>query len=149
MDLTYPPEAETFRAEVRSFLAQHLPEGWAGIGALDHDEAEAFTIRWRRTLYDTGCSVSRWPKEYGGGGRSKLEQVVLAEELARARVPFGRLTDTTSVKMMGNTLVRWGTEEQKRRLIPRILSGDDIWVQGYSEPDAGSDLAGLALACRS
>lgn len=61
---------------------------------------------------------------------------MLAEELARACVPFGRLTDTTSVKMMGNTLVRWGTEEQKRRFIPRILSGEDIWVQGYSEPNA-------------
>jgi alkylation response protein AidB-like acyl-CoA dehydrogenase len=86
-----------------------------------------------------------WPKEYGGGGRTKLEQVVLAEELARARVPMGRVTDTTSVKMMGNTLVRWGTEEQKRRFLPRILSGDDVWVQGYSEPEAGSDLASLRL----
>ena len=74
---------------------------------------------------------------------------MLAEELARARVPMGRVTDTTSVKMMGNTLVRWGTEEQKQRLLPRILSGDDVWVQGYSEPEAGSDLASLRLPrCR-
>jgi len=145
MNLNYPAEAEAFRAEVRSFLAQHLPDGWTGIGALDRDDAEEFTIRWRRTLSDNGLLGLSWPKEYGGGGRTKLEQVVLAEELARACVPFGRLTDTTSVKMMGNTLVRWGTEEQKQHFIPRILSGDDIFVQGYSEPNAGSDLAALSL----
>ena len=73
---------------------------------------------------------------------------MLAEEFARARVPSGRVTDTTSIKMMGNTLLRWGTEEQKRRFVPRILSGDDVWVQGYSEPEAGSDLAGLRLSGR-
>jgi len=70
---------------------------------------------------------------------------VLAQEMAHARVPLGRITDTTSVKMLGNTLVRWGTEEQKRRYLPGIISGDEVWVQGYSEPGAGSDLAGLAL----
>ena len=145
MELRYPPEAETFRADVRAFLSEQLPDGWQGIGALDRAEAEAFSISWRRTLYEHGMLGIAWPTEYGGGGRTKLEQVVLAEELARARVPMGRVTDTTSVKMMGNTLVRWGTEEQKRVFLPRILSGDDVWVQGYSEPEAGSDLASLRL----
>ena len=145
MDLRYPPEAEAFRAEVRAFLADELPDGWQGVGTLERDEAEAFSRRWRRTLYEHGMLGIAWPTEYGGGGRTKLEQVVLAEELARARVPMGRVTDTTSVKMMGNTLVRWGTEEQKQRFLPRILSGDDVWVQGYSEPEAGSDLASLRL----
>jgi len=145
VDLRYPPEAEAFRRDVRAFLADNLPPGWQGMGVLSNEEAEKFSIEWRRTLYENGLLGLTWPKEYGGGGRSKLDQVVLAEELARARVPIGRVTDTTSVKMMGNTLVRWGTEEQKQRLLPRILSGDDVWVQGYSEPNAGSDLASVGL----
>jgi alkylation response protein AidB-like acyl-CoA dehydrogenase len=145
MDPRYPAEAEEFRSEVRAFLEANLPENWQGMGALSNDEAEAFSIRWRRTLFDHGMLGLTWPKEYGGGGRSKVEQVVLAEELARARVPMGRVTDTTSVKMMGNTLLRWGTEEQRQRLLPRILSGEDTWVQGYSEPDAGSDLGSVGL----
>ncbi len=148
MELRYPPEAEVFRAEVRAFLAENLPPGWQGLGALGNDEAEAFSLTWRRTLAEHGMIGITWPTEYGGGGRTKLEQVVLAEELARARVPLGRVADTTSVKMMGNTLVRWGTEEQKRRFLPRIISGDDVWVQGYSETEAGSDLAGLNLKAR-
>ena len=145
MDLAYPPEADAFRGEVRTFLGANLPADWRGMGSLGHDESEAFSIRWRRTLFEHGLLGLTWPKEYGGGGRSKLDQVVLAEELARARVPPGRVTDTTSVKMMGNTLLRWGTEEQKRRFLPRILSGDDVWVQGYSEPNAGSDLGSAGL----
>ncbi len=148
MDLRYPPEAEAFRADVREFLADHLPAGWAGLGALGNEEAEAFSLSWRRTLAENGMIGVAWPREYGGGGRTKLEQVVLSEELARARVPLGRVADTTSVKMMGNTLVRWGTEDQKHRLLPRIISGDDCWVQGYSEPEAGSDLANLRLQAR-
>lgn len=145
MDVRYPAEAEEFRAEVQAFLAEHLPEGWMGMGALDRAEAEDFAITWRKTLHEHGLLGIAWPREYGGGGRTKLEQVVLAEELARARVPFGRATDTTSVKIMGNTLLRWGTDEQKRHFLPRIISGEDIWVQGFSEPDAGSDLANLKL----
>jgi alkylation response protein AidB-like acyl-CoA dehydrogenase len=145
VDLRYPPEAEQFRATVRAFLSEHLPPDWQGIGALDREDAEAFSLRWRRVLFDNGLLGITWPKEYGGGGRTKVEQVVLAEEFARARVPLGRVTDTTSIKMLGNTLLRWGTEEQKRRFVPRILSGEDVWVQGYSEPEAGSDLAGLRL----
>jgi alkylation response protein AidB-like acyl-CoA dehydrogenase len=148
VDLRYPPEAEQFREVVRAFLAEHLPAGWAGMGSLDRDEADAFTLQWRRLLHEHGLLGITWPTEYGGGGRTKLEQVVLAEEFARARVPLGRVTDTTSIKMLGNTLLRWGTEAQKQRFIPRILSGDDVWVQGYSEPEAGSDLAGLRLSAR-
>ena len=148
MDLRYPPEAEAFREELRALLRAILPAGWEGMGALSNDEAEAFSLRWRRVLYDNGLLGLSWPTEYGGGGRSKLEQVVLAEELARARVPLGRVADTTSVKMMGNTLLRWGTEEQKRQFLPGILSGDEVWVQGYSEPDAGSDLGGVSLRAR-
>jgi alkylation response protein AidB-like acyl-CoA dehydrogenase len=143
VDLHAAPEAEAFRAQVRAFLAEHLPAGWPGIGALPPDEADAFVTRWRRTLYEHGFLGLAWPREYGGGGMSKLEQVVLVEECARAMVPLGPASDTVTVKMVGNTLLKWGTEEQKRHFLPRILSGDDVWCQGFSEPNAGSDLAGL------
>jgi alkylation response protein AidB-like acyl-CoA dehydrogenase len=145
MDLTFPPDAEAFRAEVRAFLAEQLPPGWQGLGALDRDEAEAFTATWRRTLASHGMVGITWPREYGGQGRTKLDQVVLAEEFAKAGVPIYRVADTTSVKMLGNTLVHWGTEEQKRKYIPRIISGEATWVQGYSEPESGSDLASVRL----
>jgi len=145
MEMRFPAEAEQFRAEVRSFLDDALPDGWAGVGVMDRDEAREFAAKWREVLYENGYLGLTWPEEYGGRGRSKIDQIVLAEELARARVPFGVLTDTTSVKMMGNTLVHFGTEEQKRTHLPRILSGEEVWVQGYSEPGSGSDLASLSL----
>jgi alkylation response protein AidB-like acyl-CoA dehydrogenase len=138
------PEAEAFRARVQAFLAEHLPADWPGIGALPPHEAEAFVTSWRRTLHEHGLLGLAWPTEYGGGGMSKLEQVVLVEECAKAKVPLGPASDTVTVKMVGNTLLRWGTEEQKRRFLPRILSGEDTWCQGFSEPNAGSDLAGLS-----
>ncbi|MDO8361319.1 MAG: acyl-CoA dehydrogenase family protein [Actinomycetota bacterium] len=143
MDPRPSPAAEEYRKEVRAFLAEHLPDGWKGIGALGEEEGVAFLAEWRRTLHRHGFLGITWPVAYGGQGRSKLEQVVLTEELARAGVPGGIPNDTFSMKMLGNTLLRWGTEEQKLRFLPRILSGDDVWCQGYSEPDAGSDLAGL------
>jgi len=144
MDPRPPASSATYRAEVRSFLDANLPIGWSGIGALDEDEGVAFLAEWRRTLYRNGFLGITWPVEYGGQGRSKLDQVVLTEELARAGVPGGIPNDTFGVKMIGNTLLKWGTEEQKRHFLPRILSGDDVWCQGYSEPDAGSDLARLS-----
>ena len=143
MDISYPPEAEKFRAEVKGFLAEHLPAGWSGIGALDEEPAWAFAREWRGLLAARGHLSITWPEKYGGRGLSKLHQVVLMEELARAGVPFGLPQDTFGVKMLANTLLRWGTEEQKAHFLPRILSGEDTWCQGYSEPDAGSDLASL------
>jgi alkylation response protein AidB-like acyl-CoA dehydrogenase len=143
MNPRYSPEAEAFRAKVQAFLAEHLPADWPGIGAFDREEALAFTDKWRATLHEHGFLGLSWPREYGGAGMSKLEQVVLVEELAKAGVPALGPNDTFSVKMVGNTILRWGTEEQKQRFLPRILSGEDRWCQGYSEPDAGSDLAGL------
>jgi alkylation response protein AidB-like acyl-CoA dehydrogenase len=145
MDLSFPPQAEAFRAEVRAFLAEHLPKDWKGLGALDRVEAKEFTNRWRRTLAEHGMIGITWPKDYGGQGRPKLDQVVLAEEFARAGVPIYRVPDTTSVKMLGNTLVNWGTEDQKRRHLPPLIAGDTTWVQGYSEPESGSDLASIHL----
>jgi alkylation response protein AidB-like acyl-CoA dehydrogenase len=145
MDPTHNPDAEQFRKRVREFLADTLPAGWRGLGAIaDRAEADRFLDDWRRTLADHGFLGVAWPCEYGGAGLTKLEQVVLVEELAYAGVPAMGGNDTFSIKMVGNTLLRWGTEAQKRRFLPRILSGEDVWCQGYSEPGAGSDLAGLS-----
>jgi alkylation response protein AidB-like acyl-CoA dehydrogenase len=148
VDLTYPPEAEAFRDEVRAFLAAHLPPGWRGVGSLPADEAGPFTDRWRRLLHEAGLLGVAWPREYGGRGLSKLEQVVLVEELAEAGAPAGWDTDNFSLKMIGNTLLALGTREQKARFLPRALSGEHRWCQGFSEPGAGSDLAALSTRAR-
>ncbi|HLY83402.1 MAG TPA: acyl-CoA dehydrogenase family protein [Acidimicrobiales bacterium] len=147
MDVSYPREAEAYREKVQAFLAEHLPAGWKGVGALPLEEAERFTAEWRRTLADNGYLAVSWPKEYGGGGLTPLETVVLAEEFTRAGVPQGIPNDGFSIQLVGNTIIRWGTESQKHHFLPRILSGEDIWCQGYSEPNAGSDLANLG--CRA
>ena len=145
MDVSYPAEVESFRAEVRAVLAEELSPGWPGIGAIaGREDAERFAARWRQALYRRGLLGITWPAEYGGRGLSRLHQVVLMEELARAGVPFGEHTDLFGIKMHGSTLLRWGTAGQRRRFLPRILSGADRWCQGFSEPGAGSDLASLA-----
>ena len=143
MDPHYPPEAEAYRDKIRAFLGEHLPAGWKGIGGLDHEAARVFTEEWRATLYDNGLLAASWPRQYGGGGLSPLEQVVMAEEFYRAGVPTGGPNDGFGIVMVGNTLLHWGTEAQKAYFLPRILSGEDRWCQGYSEPGAGSDLANL------
>lgn len=143
MDMNYPAEAEAFRADVVEFLAKNLPGDWRGTGALGENEVHAFTESWRELLYKNGLLALSWPKEYGGGGRSWLEQVVLAEEFAKAGVPTGSPNDGFGIQMVGNTILKWGTPEQKAHFLPRILSGADRWCQGYSEPNAGSDLANL------
>ena len=149
MDISYPAEAESFRTEVRTVLAEELPPGWPGVGAIaGRQDAERFAAQWRQVLYRRGLLGITWPREYGGRGLSRLHQVVLMEELARAGAPFGEHTDLFGIKMLGSTLLRWGTAEQRRRFLPRILSGEDRWCQGFSEPGAGSDLASLTTRAR-
>ena len=143
MDMNYPAEAEAFRAEMRAFLAENLPADWKGTGGLPEHEVAGFTTSWRETLYKHGLLALTWPVEYGGGGQPWVNQIVLAEEFARAGVPTGGPNDAFGIQMVGNTILRWGTEEQKRHFLPRIISGEDKWCQGYSEPNAGSDLANL------
>ncbi|MGD9793462.1 MAG: acyl-CoA dehydrogenase family protein [Acidimicrobiia bacterium] len=143
MDITDSPEAAAFRAQFKQFLAEQLPADWPGIGALDHDESLAFCESWRKTLQAHRYLAVAWPREYGGGGLTKLHHVIVVEECARARVPIGIPGDTYNIKLLGNTLLKWGTEEQKQHMLPRILSGEDRWCQGYSEPDSGSDLASV------
>jgi alkylation response protein AidB-like acyl-CoA dehydrogenase len=139
----YSQSAESFRATVREFLKSHLPSGWAGLGAIPTMEQESFIAQWRMTLHKHGLLAVSWPKAYGGGGFTPLEQLVLAEEFTSAGVPQGGLNDNFSIQMLGSTILRFGTEEQKSFYLPRILSSEHVWCQGFSEPNAGSDLAGV------
>jgi len=145
MNPTYTAEADAYREKVQAFLAEKLPSGWGGIGKLEGQALTDFVKDWRKTLYEGGYLAPGWPTEYGGGGLSALEQVILAEEFTKAGVPTGGPNDVFGIQMLGNTLLQWGTEEQKKRYLPRILSGEDTWCQGYSEPNAGSDLSNVGL----
>jgi alkylation response protein AidB-like acyl-CoA dehydrogenase len=145
MNPNYGPDADAFRVRIRKVISDNLPTGWRGIGAIEHRaEADQFVSSWRQVLFDNGLLGVSWPIEYGGAGFSKLEQVVLVEEMARVGVPAMGYNDLFGIKMLGNTLLRWGTEEQKSFYLPRILSGEHVWCQGFSEPDAGSDLSSLS-----
>jgi hypothetical protein len=148
--MTYPAEAEEFRAEVRAILAHELPAGWRGIGAIPTEaETAEFVLRWRAVLHRHGLLGITWPAKYGGRGLSQAHQVVLVEELTRAGLPFGRQPlEATGLKMLGNTLLRWGTDEQKAKYLPGLLSGEIRFCQGFSEPSAGSDLASVRTRAR-
>ena len=130
---------------MKAFLAEKLPSDWGGRGTLPVDDVQRFVKAWRATLSEAGYLAPGWPVEYGGGGFSALEQVLLAEEFAKAGVPMGVPNDGFGIQMLGNTLLFWGRDEQKRHYLPRVLSGEDVWCQGYSETNAGSDLGGLGL----
>lgn len=129
---------------MRGFLHDHLPEGWAGLGALPSDEVMAFLEQWRKVLHANNLLAPAWPAEYGGGGLSHLETVIMFEEFATAGAPTGGTNDVFNIGMIGNTILYWGTDEQKAHFIPALLSNEHIWCQGFSEPNSGSDLAGLA-----
>ena len=142
MDLTYPPEAEAFRTEIRSWLEENLPDGWFDDGfQMSADERTAFNEAWATKLYAGGWICATWPTEYGGKGLSLMEGVVLAEEFARAKAPLR--ADFFGDTLVGPTILQWGTEEQKKDFLPRIMQGTVRWCQGFSEPDSGSDLASL------
>jgi alkylation response protein AidB-like acyl-CoA dehydrogenase len=142
MDLTYPPEAEAFRVEVSSWLEENLPEGWGQPGySMTPDQRASFNNEWTKKLADGGWICASWPKEYGGRGLSIMESVVLNEEFARLNAPMR--ADFFGDTLVGPTILKWGTEEQKQYFLPKILSGEISWCQGFSEPDSGSDLASL------
>jgi alkylation response protein AidB-like acyl-CoA dehydrogenase len=122
MEPRYTPEAEAYREKVQAFLAEHLPTTWGGIGSLEGEALESFTTTWRQTLYDNGMLGLSWPQAYGGAGLSPLELVVVAEEFAKAGVPSGTPNDVFGIQMVGNTILQWGTDEQKAHFLPRILS---------------------------
>src|SRR5919206_2410756 len=142
MDLTYPPEAEQFRTEIRAWLEENLPDGWFDEGfSMTPEERRKFHEEWTQKLFDGGWICASWPTEYGGKGLSIMQSVVLNEEFARAGAPLR--ADFFGDTLVGPTILQWGTEEQKKEFLPGILRGKIAWCQGFSEPDAGSDLAGL------
>jgi alkylation response protein AidB-like acyl-CoA dehydrogenase len=140
MDLTFSPQETAFRDELRAWLADNQPGEKPPAGAGD-DAQFSYRREWQRRLYDAGWAAPAWPTEYGGRGASQSESAIYFEELGRARVPFA--ANTLGLLLGGPTLMVWGTPEQKERYLPPILSGEEIWCQGFSEPDAGSDLASL------
>lgn len=148
MDFTYTPAAEAFRAEVRGWLAANLAEEFRGDG--DGPLAlSAATVpvlrRWNHLLADAGYAAVSWPTEYGGRGAGIMEEVVLAEEMHAAGAPS--TLNPIGISNIAPAIMEFGTEKQRRTHLARMLRGDDIWCQGFSEPDAGSDLA--SLQCRA
>jgi alkylation response protein AidB-like acyl-CoA dehydrogenase len=142
MDFAYPAEAEAFRAEFRTWLDANLPDDLRGASVSMHagDRLERFR-GWNRTLADARYAAIAWPEEWGGRGAGVLEQVVHAEEMHRAGAP-GPL-NSIGLSNIAPAIIEHGTDDQKRSRLPGMLRGDDIWCQGFSEPDAGSDLASL------
>jgi alkylation response protein AidB-like acyl-CoA dehydrogenase len=145
MDLRDRPEDVRFRDEVRRFLDQHLVGEFKELGGRggSGDETYGFDVRlrWEKVLAEAGWTCLGWPVEYGGRGASITEQVIFNEEYARAAAP-GRVS-VLGEGLLGPTLIHYGTPEQKQRFLPPICQGTELWCQGYSEPDAGSDLANV------
>jgi alkylation response protein AidB-like acyl-CoA dehydrogenase len=146
LDWTYPPEAEAFRAEVRAWLDANVPDDLRGVHLMDIDRPGVFErLRaWNATLADAGYAALAWPAEYGGRDAGPIEQVVMAEELSRADAPT--TLNPIGLSNIAPAILGYGTDEQKQRFLRPMLRADHIWCQGFSEPDAGSDLAGLRTA---
>jgi alkylation response protein AidB-like acyl-CoA dehydrogenase len=144
VDIFETDSAREFRRGVREFLREQLPPSWRGVNALDEDERSDFFARWRQALQDRRFIAPTWPAEYGGGGLTAVEAAILADEFARAAAPPPRSFETQGgLELLGPILLQLGTEEQKKHFLPRIVAGQDRWAQGYSEPEAGSDLASV------
>jgi len=148
MDLEFSAEDEAYRAKLRAWLAENLGGGQGSVSELMKEAGEARgkdplagARVWPRKLWEAGYVGLAWPKAYGGQEASFTEQVICAEELAKARTP--PMINTIGLTIIGPTLVQHGTEAQKKRFLPRILRAEDLWCQGFSEPEAGSDLASL------
>jgi len=137
MDLSYTAGEERFRGELRAWLEAHPPGPEPG----PMDEWVAYGKAWQRGLYQAGWCGVNWPQAYGGRGATLIEQIIFQEEMARARTP--QLINLAGLTMGGPVLIAHGTEAQKQRHLQAILSADEIWCQGFSEPNAGSDLAAL------
>src|SRR5262245_49371273 len=137
MDLNLTPSEQAFRDEFRGWLAANVPEP----RSKDDAEYVDYLRRWQRKLFEGGWAGIAWPKQYGGRGATLIEQAIFQEELALADAPH--LIGTIGLSLVGPTIIALGSEDQKARYLAPILSGDEIWCQGFSEPNAGSDLASL------
>jgi alkylation response protein AidB-like acyl-CoA dehydrogenase len=137
VDLTFTDAQAAFRAELRAWFAANPP----GEEPPGEDEAQVWRRDWQRRLHEGGWAGVHWPREYGGRGASLMETAIFFEELGRARGPLP--ANVLGLLLGGPTVMVWGTDEQKDRYLEPILSAEEIWCQGFSEPDAGSDLASL------
>jgi alkylation response protein AidB-like acyl-CoA dehydrogenase len=143
VDFSFSPQEEQFRQELREWLHNNLPTGWGTPTFImpKGEERREFLRDWQRKLYEGGYLGLSWPKEYGGRGASMIELAIFNEEMARVEAP-GPL-NVIALSMVGPTIMTHGTEEQKKRHLSKILSCEEVWCQGYSEPDSGSDVASL------
>jgi alkylation response protein AidB-like acyl-CoA dehydrogenase len=144
MDFKFSEEDEAFRQEFRKWLAENLPRDWRNEGEeRDADSRSEFERRraWHRKLYDGGWMCIHWPREYGGRGATLLQQLIYSQEIERAKAP--PTVNFQGIARVGPTLMQWGTPEQKMRYIPKIPPAEEIWCQGLSEPNHGSDLAAV------
>ena len=150
MDLTESADDRAFRAEIRTWLGDHLSGEWADLrgrgGPGREHEAHDERLAWNRLLAEHGWTAVGWPKEYGGRGLSLWQQVIFHEEYARANAPAG--VNHLGEQLLGPTLIAFGTEAQKQRFLPEIVAVRELWSQGYSEPGAGSDLANVQTKAR-
>src|SRR5262249_2025381 len=143
MDFNYSPEDEAFRSELRVWLEKNRQYAIPAREPLS-DEADddwEARLRWHRKLNEGGWIGLSWPREFGGRGATLLQSIIYEQELERAgtAVPFVGF----GISLLGPTLIHWGTEEQKRRHLPKIFTAEEIWCQGYSEPNSGSALASV------
>ncbi|RYE77685.1 MAG: acyl-CoA dehydrogenase, partial [Myxococcales bacterium] len=150
MDLTYSAADEAFRAEVRTWLEDNLQGEFASLRGLGgpgrEHEAHDERLAWDRHLAKHGWTCIGWPEEHGGRGLPLFQQVIFHEEYVRANAP-GRVNHLGE-ELLGPTLIAFGTEEQKARFLPKIVAVEELWCQGYSEPNAGSDLANVQTRAR-
>lgn len=141
MDLNLTKEEVEFRDELRGWLESNVPVDWQQWREKPIEVSFPYLRAWQRKLYDGGWAAVSWPKEYGGRNASLMEQVIFWEEMARAGAP--PMANALGLGLIGPTIIAFGTEAQKKRYLPKILSAEEIWCQGFSEPNAGSDLASL------
>jgi alkylation response protein AidB-like acyl-CoA dehydrogenase len=141
VDFRDSPTEAAFRTDLRAWIESNLPEGWSDRPARPGRMDENVSRGWSRKLFEAGYAGLTWPKEYGGAGAPYTHQAIFLEEVARAEAP--EHIGTIGLGMAGPTIISHGTEHQKARYLQPILSGEDVWCQGFSEPGAGSDLASL------
>ncbi len=147
MDLSLTASELKFRDEFRAWLKANVPADWEKHRTEDSMQARFEFLRaWQKRVYQAGWAGIAWPKEYGGRGATLMEQVIFTEEMARAAAP--PLANVLGLMLIGPTIIAFGADAQKKRFLPNILSADEIWCQGFSEPNAGSDLANVRTDAR-
>jgi alkylation response protein AidB-like acyl-CoA dehydrogenase len=146
MDLNLTTEERLFRDELRVWLEANSPKDWDQWREKPIEESFEYLRAWQRKLYEGGWAAVSWPQEYGGRSASLMQQAIFWEEMARVEAP--PMVNSLGLGLIGPTIIAYGTQAQKERFVPKILSAEEIWCQGFSEPNAGSDLAALQTEAR-